>query len=390
MSSVSLVVTELTPPGRGAVSVIELRGKLASVDAPTPLWRAANGRPLSRQACDRICFGQWGSESPEDVVVCRLGLELAEVHCHGGRAAVARILGDLRARGASVHASGDALRRLIPLVDAECQLALTHAATERTTDLLAEQASGVLRAALESLGSKLSADGDSAGIETARQGIDDLLRWAPFGQHLTQPWSVVLCGEPNAGKSSLMNALAGFARSIVSEQPGTTRDLVTTEIVLDGWRIELSDTAGLRDADGEIEAEGVRRATQRLAAADLTILLIDGSQPWTSRSDQLLRENQAREGLVIRHKSDLPQAWMKGETPFLSVSSRTGAGVEDLCDAMVTRLVPRVPSPGTPIPISPTICQQLRNVASALQTGATSAARIILAGMLSPTPPDGG
>ncbi|MCA9053664.1 MAG: 50S ribosome-binding GTPase [Planctomycetaceae bacterium] len=315
--------------------------------------------------------------------------DLAEIHCHGGLAAVARICDDLRCRGASIESSEASLRQRVSQVDAECLLALTRTVTERTAILVAEQASGVLRSAIESLSARLTADGDSgAGLRAAQHEIDNLLRWSHFGRHLTEPWSVVLCGEPNAGKSSLMNTLAGFTRSIVSEQPGTTRDLVTAKIALDGWPIELSDTAGLRVAEGEIEAEGVRRATQRLAAADLTILLIDGSEPWSSMNDQLMRENLDRQGLFVQHKSDLPPAWSHESNSFLAVSSRTGMGIEELCCAIVARLVPEVPPPGTPVPVSLPICDALLQTANALDAGAIRQAQVLITRMLTPRSAD--
>jgi tRNA modification GTPase len=102
--------------------------------------------------------------------------------------------------------------------------------------------------------------------------LDALLRWSEFGRHLTQPWQVVLTGVPNVGKSSLINRLLGYSRSIVYAEPGTTRDVVTAATAFDGWPVELSDTAGLRDAAGEIEAAGVERARRHLATADLAIV----------------------------------------------------------------------------------------------------------------------
>ena len=372
MTPSRLVVTELTPPGRGAVSVLELRGDLAIVDAPLPLWRAANGRPLARQPCGRISFGAWGEKSPEDVVVCRIAEDLAEVHCHGGRAAVERIKTDLIERGSVVASPEESLRSRVSPVDAECRLALARATTERTAKLLAEQASGVLRLALEELREALEHAAHGVSCDPARELLTRLLEQADFGRHLTEPWSVVLCGRPNVGKSSLANALAGFARTIVSDVPGTTRDLVTTQIVLDGWPLELSDSAGLRTSSDEIEAEGIRRMHAQLAHADLKLVLLDVSRPLTEDDHELTSAHP--DAIVIGHKCDLPRVWSPADVDLQFVSSVSGEGLDRLMQEIVRRLVPRVPSPGTAVPVSLEMITQLKRVDAALSVGDCSGA----------------
>ena len=115
------------------------------------------------------------------------------------------------------------------------------------------------------------------------QQIAILLARADLGRHLVRPWSVVLAGPVNVGKSSLINALAGYGRSIVHHAPGTTRDAVTAATAIDGWPVELCDTAGLRPAATPVERAGIERAQERLAQADLAVLVFDRERALVGR-----------------------------------------------------------------------------------------------------------
>src|SRR5207302_2223379 len=112
---------------------------------------------------------------------------------------------------------------------------------------------------------------DRGNVDEATQLLGSLVRFAALGRHLTQPWRVAVMGAPNVGKSSLVNALAGYQRSIVAPTPGTTRDVVTTLIAVDGWPIELADTAGLHTQAGDLEGQGIARARAAAGEADLCL-----------------------------------------------------------------------------------------------------------------------
>ena len=154
------------------------------------------------------------------------------------------------------------------------------------------------------------------------------------------------------GKSSLINALLGYERAIVFDQPGTTRDVVTAETAFEGWPVQLADTAGLRDATDELEAAGINLARRRLETADVRLVLVDLSEP--PHDDD--KRNPARwPDDIIGHKCDLGDQW-KGQLPrtAIRVSSVTGQGLGELQRRLIQTLVPNVPRPGTPIPINQT------------------------------------
>ncbi|HEX3313792.1 MAG TPA: GTPase, partial [Gemmataceae bacterium] len=164
----------------------------------------------------------------------------------------------------------------------------------------------------------------------------------PVAVHLDRPWRVVIAGVPNVGKSSLVNALAGFARSIVSPTAGTTRDVVTTRTALDGWPIELCDTAGQRTSTHTVESAGIERARAAAAAADCLVWVLDGSTTFVE---------PGRADLVVVNKVDLPAAWHVGAA-MLPVSAATGHGLDVLTRAIVDHLVPHPPEAGEAVPVT--------------------------------------
>jgi len=347
MENLSSTAGLLTPRGRGAVATIRFWGDCRLIDqAATVRFRAANGKPLQEQPLDRVVYGHWGDEIAEQVVVCRVDLQFVEIHCHGGDAAAQRILDDLDALGCTILSWQEMTTQRLGVFESECTEVLTRAGTLRTAHILLEQQSGVLRAALDDL---LLASPKKR--ERIKHKLDELLRWANFGLHLTQAWNVVLAGRPNVGKSSLINALVGYSRSIVFDKPGTTRDVVTAETALDGWPVQLADTAGIREHADPLESAGIDRAQKQLAAADCRVLLFDTSQP-PHEDDRRLHVNWP-DAIFIAHKCDLPDVWGR-EVPenALRVSSVTGEGIGNLEKALINRLVPEVPAANTPVPVT--------------------------------------
>jgi tRNA modification GTPase len=167
--------------------------------------------------------------------------------------------------------------------------------------------------------------------------MEELLRTANEGQILRSGIRAAIIGRPNAGKSSLLNQLLGHDRAIVSAMPGTTRDTIEETANIRGLPVVFIDTAGLREARDEIEAEGIRRSRQSLLKAEFILHIFDGSEPLTTADERLLGESAGKKRIVVRNKVDLPQCLelprsLSGAT--VDVCCVTGQGIETLKDAI--------------------------------------------------------
>ncbi len=351
IASDTLHAFELTPPGRGAIATILVCGPGAT-DTVQGWFQSTSGRLIASQPIGRILFGCWRSadlhfELGEELVVCRRGTETVEIHCHGGRAAVTTILNSLSQSGCRAIEWREFLQRFSddPIAIAATQ-ALTQARTARTAAILLDQRQGALREALMEVLRSL----DSGDVSAAEQALRELASRSHLGMHLTAPFRVVLAGPPNVGKSSLINALVGYQRAIVFDQPGTTRDVVTATTAIDGWPIELSDTAGLRAATDHLEAAGVALAHEQLAKADCRVLVFDTSEPWGEVHSQLVKEWMP--ALVVFSKCDLRATALDARPQGLSTSVVTGEGIADLVQAISTWLVADPPTLGDAVPFT--------------------------------------
>jgi len=295
--------------------------------------------PVAEWPVGRIGVGHWragaaGGVAPEEVVAVRTAGGW-EIHCHGGVAAPAAILDDLRAEGAVVVSAaawtGTAGR------DAATEaLALFPAVRgPRAARILARQHAGLLDRAFDDLAA-LVGRGDH---DAARSLASRLLAAGRIGVRLDRPWRVVVAGCVNAGKSSLVNALAGHTRSIVSPVPGTTRDAVETPIVVGGWEMVLVDTAGTPGdgtrIPGAVERAGVERAAEECRRADLVLRVVEAGTP-----------PLPGDGIVVWSKLDLAQRAVL-PAGVVGTSSATGVGIDDLAASLVRHLLPELVSDPT-------------------------------------------
>ena len=360
-------VTVLTPPGTGAIATIRVTGVTAWAVA-TAMFRPANGTKLPDVPTrKRVWFGHLGDGIGDEVVltVKEIDPELVlEIHCHGGRRVVAWIVEQLQSAGCVSRQTE---------IDTPWDV-LAKARTVRTASILLDQCQGAFELAIRAIIAAIQ----TGDILLAQQRLARMTGFCEFGRHLVEPWEVVVAGAPNAGKSSLMNALAGYTRSVVSPVPGTTRDVVSAALAFDGWPISLSDTAGLRIATESLEASGVEVARRFLRDADLIVWLIDSTEDepgWPT--DEAL---SATKFLLVKSKIDLPAAtWVStASDEVLAISTFTGDGIDSLIAQIVARLVPIVPEPSEAVPYSPHVGDALLAAGVYLNDSHTAEAVAIL------------
>lgn len=376
--SVDTVIARLTPPGTGAIAVLAVHGP----DARTVLTKLFRRRSQETPGLPdpptpgRFWLGKLSEGATDEVVLVLKQLQPTpwlELHVHGGQEVVRWLFEMFAAKGIRACSASDFLLRTTPdALQALAWTALAEAPTARTASILLDQAHGVFSRALASLHDAIARN----ACAEAASNLAEMMRFAPLGRHLTSPWQVVIAGAPNVGKSSLINALAGFQRSIVAPTPGTTRDVVRTSLAINGWPVEIADTAGLRSTAEDLEGAGVGLARNAVAAADLCIWVLDAA------SDPVRPDFPATPLLWVVNKIDLPPVWdVGGVEGAIPVSAKTGAGLTELCEAITRRLVADVPAPGAPLPFVAELCDTLHDVQQTLTAGNSAKASQLLAAM---------
>jgi len=387
-------VAVLTGSGRGAVAVIAVAGTTA-VSTVDRFFQAANGRSLSEQPLQRVVYGQWGGQTSkaggEDLVVCRREDDLVEIHCHGGVASIAQILAQLVDAGCEEIdwqrwiADGATCQ-----LSAEAQIALAGASTLRTAKILLDQFHGALRQEVVEIQGQLR----NGFAEKASERLQELLATAELGQHQTKPWRVVLAGFPNVGKSCLINAMVGYQRAIVFDQPGTTRDVVTATTAAHGWPVRLSDTAGLHATIDELESAGIAQAQLQLQEADLVLWVLDAAQldvGWEESVQEIAHKQfmQAKADfdwscvLVVVNKIDLSPAAVELDFEAAATCAVSGSGIVELLESIADRLVPCPPQEGAAVVFTVRQALLLQEVIARCESGAAKEAGDVIEKLLS-------
>jgi len=363
-----------TPPGEGGVGIVRISGsnvwkiadeifqgleKPSAKEGGTFVFGkiiAADGKEIDEGLC--LIFRAPKSYTGEDTV---------EIQGHGGAVVLRKILRRALDAGARMAEPGEFTRRAflngkMDLVQAEAVADLIHARSDRAAKAALEQLEGSLSGQFNTLYDQLV--DSAADLETTLDFIEDELPDEVFptlgkkldesfqyletllatwdeGRLLREGARVVIMGRPNAGKSTLFNALLGHDRAIVTNIAGTTRDVIEEGVVLDGVPLRILDTAGLREAECEIEREGIRRAREHSAAADIAVYLIDSSQPFSAEDEEHLEKLNPAQTVVVLNKSDIRHPDFKFQISNLQpveTSLGSGDGLAEVRSAISEKL----------------------------------------------------
>ena len=357
-----------SPFGEGAIALLRVAGPAAleiagRVCAGEPDLRAF---PPRRQRLVRLVDRE--GFPLDEVLLCvhrapasYTGEDVVEISCHGGRLVTRKVLETLLAAGARGADPGEFTQRAflngrMDLTQAEAVMDLIRAQTDLAIRAAGEQLEGRLGRRIDALREDLlslvahveayidfpdeNIDPDTGAALVARTdgllgALDALLATAGQGRILREGVRTVIYGEPNVGKSSLLNALLAHDRAIVSETPGTTRDTIEESLNVRGLSLRLTDTAGLRESDDPLENAGMAQTRRTLAQADLALRVVDGSQPAAAIRDAAA----ATVDFLVLNKSDLGvhPSWVPSPAA-VPISCRTGDGIEALKDAIYARV----------------------------------------------------
>ncbi|MFC2503771.1 MAG: tRNA uridine-5-carboxymethylaminomethyl(34) synthesis GTPase MnmE [Cardiobacterium sp.] len=368
MAARDTIAAIATPPGTGGVSIIRISGR----DALAIAARISGITPLPRRATLAHIRDAHGDTLDQALLLyypaphSYTGEDTLEIQGHGGIAVTQAVLAAVLDAGARLAEPGEYTRRAyhngkIDLAQAEAIADLINARSQaavkaanrslqgdfsRETDALAADLLALrtyIEAALDFPEEEIDylQEGDiAARLQAWGERLHALLARSQQGRLMNDGINLVIAGKPNAGKSSLLNALVGEERAIVTAQAGTTRDIVRETVLIHGMPVNILDTAGLREADDLIEQEGIRRTRHALTQADLILLLRDGSAlDDTSSGDEALPASVPL--LLAYNKADqTPPAVQAQHTDGLWLSAKTGAGIDALRDE-IARMVGR-------------------------------------------------
>lgn len=371
MSDLSAIAAISTPLGTGGVGIIRISGKNATEIADR-IFVSVNGKKLSSSKGYRAYFGRiFDGETAVDEVVCLVfraphsytGEDVVEINCHGGVVLLKKILRLVLQNGAQAAAPGEFTKRAflngkLDLSEAESVMTLISAQGEQGANAAFNQLEGSLSRKIEKINSSLLslAAHIAAWVDYPDDEIEELgnneLYSTIYNAHLelcallsnfdsgmavTNGVEAAIVGKPNVGKSTLMNLLTGYDRSIVTEIEGTTRDVVEETVNLNGCILRISDTAGMRETGDIVEKLGVERSRKKLERAAIVFAVFDLSKPLSDEDKELIDECKDKNVIPIINKTDLEPRldvdYIKNKLGSpLFISAKSGDGYNELCD----------------------------------------------------------
>lgn len=371
MSDLSAIAAISTPLGTGGVGIIRISGKNATEIADR-IFVSVNGKKLSSSKGYRAYFGRiFDGETAVDEVVCLVfraphsytGEDVVEINCHGGVVLLKKILRLVLQNGAQAAAPGEFTKRAflngkLDLSEAESVMTLISAQGEQGANAAFNQLEGSLSRKIEKINSSLlslaahiAAWVDYPDDEIEELGNNELystiynaylelyalLSNFDSGMAVTNGVESAIVGKPNVGKSTLMNLLTGYDRSIVTEIEGTTRDVVEETVNLNGCILRISDTAGMRETGDIVEKLGVERSRKKLERAAIVFAVFDLSKPLSDEDKELIDECKDKNVIPIVNKTDLEPRldvdYIKNKLGSpLFISAKSGDGYNELCD----------------------------------------------------------
>ena len=371
MGDLSAIAAISTPLGTGGVGIIRISGKNATEIADR-IFVSVNGKKLSSSKGQRAYFGRiFDGETAVDEVVCLVfraphsytGEDVVEINCHGGVVLLKKILRLVLQNGAQAAAPGEFTKRAflngkLDLSEAESVMTLISAQGEQGANAAFNQLEGSLSRKIEKINSSLLslAAHIAAWVDYPDDEIEELgnneLYSTIYNAHLelcallsnfdsgmavTNGVDAAIVGKPNVGKSTIMNLLTGYDRSIVTEIEGTTRDVVEETVNLNGCILRISDTAGMRETGDIVEKLGVERSRKKLERAAIVFAVFDLSKPISDEDKELIDECKDKNVIPIVNKTDLEPRldvdYIKNKLGSpLFISAKSGDGYNELCD----------------------------------------------------------
>ena len=369
MENQDTIAALATPGGESAIALIRLSGGLCDRIAREAFGLAKSPAPRrSVHASYRSVEG----EALDDVVFCfyqgpksYTGEDVLEVSCHGNPLIATRILEDLFARGCRQADPGEYTRRAflsgrMDMTQAEAVMELIQARSDRALKAANNQLRGRFGKQLNALKDELlkvvavteayiDFPEEDLPEEQKREQVKSIEKVLSFSRRIMDSGKyaallrdgvkTLILGEPNAGKSSLLNCLLGFERAIVSDEPGTTRDFIRERVIVDGHCLQLMDTAGLREAESGIERAGILKTVELAEEADLFLLVLDSTLPSPALPESIAKRLTPDNCIVVRNKSDLGRMReLSSELSAyrsLAISTLTEAGLEELKRSVV-------------------------------------------------------